>query len=161
MNTPYDTPEEQTHPWFPDQVWPYAILAMVVLVTLGLLALAGRPLLEPGQAADPRSTIITRPEWYFLALFQFAKLGPALITTILVPTLLLLGLIAWPLLDARYGPKIARRLGWRSWPAPKHNRITGALWIAGLSVVALLTVWAAFAPQLCLPWLYNGPVCAG
>ena len=161
MITPYDTPEERTHPWFPDQVWPYPILAMAVLIILGLLAFIGRPLLEPAQPADPRSGIITRPEWYFLALFLFAKFGPALITTILVPTALLVGLIAWPLLDARIGPNIARRLGWTSWPAPKRNKITGTIWIAGLWVVGLLTLWAAFAPQLCVPWPYNGPVCGG
>ena len=80
-----DMPESKTHPYFPDHVWPYPILAMAVLITLGLLALVGQPLLQPGQAADPRAAIIPRPEWYFLALFQFAKLGPALITRMLVP----------------------------------------------------------------------------
>ena len=153
--------ESRSHPWFPDQVWPYAVLTMVVLVMLGVLALAGQQLLEPGQAADPRAAIAPRPEWYFLALFQFAKLGPALLTTILVPTALVLGLVMWPVLDAWLGPKIARRLGWRLWPAPKHNWITGTIWVAGLVVVGLLTVWAAYAPELCLPWPLNGPVCGG
>ena len=31
-------PESRTHPYFPDHVWPYAILAMATLITLGLLA---------------------------------------------------------------------------------------------------------------------------
>jgi quinol-cytochrome oxidoreductase complex cytochrome b subunit len=159
--TPYDMPEDQTHPYFPDHFWPYPILAMVVLITLGLLAFYAQPLLNQAQAADPRAGIIPRPEWYFLALFLFAKFGPALVTTILVPTVLVLGLIFWPILDARVGPSIARRLGWRSWPAPKRNVITGTLWIAGLTIVGLLTLWAVFVPQLCLPWLYNGPVCGG
>lgn len=137
--------DSKTHPWYPDHVWPYAVLAMAVLVTLGLLAVAGQQVLEPGQPADPRAAIIPRPEWYFLALFQFAKLGPALLTTILVPTLLVAGLVFWPLLDAWWGPKIARRLGWRSWPAPKRNVITGTIWIGGLATVAALTIWGLFA----------------
>jgi quinol-cytochrome oxidoreductase complex cytochrome b subunit len=153
--------DRKSHPWFPDQVWPYAVLTMVVLVMLGLLALFGRQLLEPDQAADPRAAIVPRPEWYFLALFQFAKLGPALLTTLLVPAVLVLGLLLWPVLDAWLGPKIARRLGWRLWPAPKRNVITGTIWVAGLVVVGVLTLWAAYAPQLCIAWPINGPVCGG
>jgi quinol-cytochrome oxidoreductase complex cytochrome b subunit len=156
-----DMPESETHPYFPDHVWPYPILAMAVLITLGLLALIGQPLLQPGQAADPRAAIIPRPEWYFLALFQFAKLGPALITKMLVPALLVVGLVFWPLLDSWLGPRVARRLGWRVWPVPKRNVITGTIWIAGLSVIGLLTLWSAFSPELCIPWPLNGPVCGG
>ena len=156
-----DAPEDRTHPYFPDHFWPYPILAMGVLVGLGLMALIGQPLLEPGQPADPRAAIIPRPEWYFLSLFQFAKLGPALLTTILVPAALVLGLMTWPLLDSRVGPAIARRLGWRSWPAPKRNVIAGTIWIAGLAIVGALTLWSAYAPQVCIPWPYNGPVCGG
>ena len=157
--TPYDMPEDKTHPYFPDQFWPYPILAMVVLIILGLLAFFAQPVLDQTQAADPRAGINPRPEWYFLALFLFAKFGPALITTILVPAAALGALFFWPLLDAGVGPRMARRLGWRSWPAPKRNVITGTILIAGLLIVAALTLWAAFAPDLCLPWLYNGPVC--
>ena len=154
-----DMPESNTHPYFPDHIWPYPILAVVVLVGLGLMALIGQPLLQPGQPADPRAAIIPLPEWYFLALFQFGKLGPALISKMLVPAVLVLGLILWPLLDSGLGPGIARRLGWREWPAPKRNVITGTIWIAGLAIIATLTLWSALAPQLCIPWPYNGPVC--
>jgi quinol-cytochrome oxidoreductase complex cytochrome b subunit len=153
--------ESKTHPWFPDQFWPYPVLAMTVLVTLGLLAFFGQPLLDPGPAADPRAAINPRPEWYFLALFQFAKLGPALLTTIAVPTALVVLLVFWPLIDAWLGPRLARRFGWEMWPAPKRNVITGTIWIGGLSVLAVLTLWAAFAPELCLAWPFNGPICGG
>jgi quinol-cytochrome oxidoreductase complex cytochrome b subunit len=156
-----DMPESKTHPYFPDHVWPYPVLAMVALIALGLLAFVGQPLLQPGQPADPRAASIPRPEWYFLALFQFAKLGPALITKMLVPALMVVGLIFWPLLDSWLGPRTARRLGWHSWPVPKRNAITGTIWIAVLSIIALLTLWSAFLPDLCIPWLPNGPVCGG
>jgi len=156
-----DMPDSRTHPYFPDHVWPYAILAMATLITLGLLALVGQPLLQLGQAADPRVSGVPRPEWYFLSLFQFVKLGPALITSILVPLALVGGLLLWPLLDAGFGPAIARRLGWSTWPAPKHNPITAAVWLGGIALITVLTLWAALWPQLCLPWFFNGPVCGG
>ena len=156
-----DMPEQETHPYFPDHYWPYAVLTMTVLIVLGVLAVLGGPNLEPGAAADPRAAVVPRPEWYFLALFQFAKLGPALITTILVPGALVLGFILWPLLDVQLGQRLARRLGWHAWPVPKRNLITGLVWTAGLAIIALLTLWAAVWPQLCVPWPYNGPVCGG
>jgi quinol-cytochrome oxidoreductase complex cytochrome b subunit len=156
-----DMPEDKTHPYFPDHIWPYPILGMAVLVTLGLVAVLGGAVLEPGPPADPRLAINPRPEWYFLSLFQFVKLGPALVTSIAVPLALVLGLVLWPLLDARLGPRLARRLGWASWPVPKRNPITGTLWMAGLAFVGLLTLWAAVWPGLCLPWFYSGPVCGG
>ncbi len=156
-----DTPESKTHPYFPDHFWPYPILAMAILITLGLLAVVGQPVLQLGQPADARAAIIPRPEWYFLSLFQFVKLGPALLTSILIPAALVIGLIFWPLFDASLGPRVARRLGWLSWPVPKRNVITGTIWIAGLWIIGLLTLWAALVPQLCIPWLFNGPVCGG
>lgn len=156
-----DTPESKTHPYFPDHFWPYPILAMAVLVTLGLVAVVGQPVVELGQPADPRAAIIPRPEWYFLSLFQFVKLGPALVTSILIPAALVIGLVFWPLIDAGLGPRVARRLGWLSWPVPKRNLITGTMWIGGLWIIGLLTLWAALVPQLCIPWFFNGPVCGG
>ena len=154
-----DMPDSKTHPYFPDHIWPYPILAMAILVGLGVMALIGQPLLQPGQPADPRSAIIPLPEWYFLALFQFAKLGPGFITKMLVPAVLVGGLVLWPVLDSWLGPGIARRLGWHSWPAPRGNVITATLWIVVLALIAALTLWSALAPQLCIPWPYNGPVC--
>jgi quinol-cytochrome oxidoreductase complex cytochrome b subunit len=156
-----DMPAEKTHPYFPDHFWPYSVLAMAVLVILGLLAVFGQPVLQLGPAADPRLAINPRPEWYFLALFQFVKLGPALVTEILVPLLLVVALVVWPVIDARLGPRLARRLGWTSWPAPKRNALTGTLWLAGLGIIGLLTLWAVLFPELCLPWFFNGPVCGG
>ena len=153
--------ERRTHAYFPDHVWPYLVLTIAVLATLGMLAFAGQSLLEPGQAADPRAGAIPRPEWYFLALFQFAKLGPGLWTTMLIPGGLVLGLVFWPLVETSFGPRLARRLGWRSWPVPKRNVITGTICVAGLAILTVLTLWAAYAPQLCLPWPWNGPVCGG
>ena len=156
-----DMPERDTHSYFPDHFWPYPILAMGALVTLGLLALIGQPVLQTTQSADPRTAEIPHPDWYFLFLFQLLKLGPQVITAIVIPTAAVLGLLAWPIIDSQLGPRLARRLGWRSWPVPGRNAITGTLWLAGLGAVGLLTLWALLGPGACIPWFYNGSVCAG
>lgn len=140
-----DMPEADTHPYFPDHFWPYPVLAMVIVTVLGVLASIGPP--QIGPATDPRAVVIPRPDWYFLFLFQLLKLGPALLTSILIPLGAVAGLLLWPLLDARFGPGLARRIGWRSWPVPGRNVITGTLWLAGLSVIAALTLWALFGPE--------------
>jgi hypothetical protein len=38
-------------------------------------------------------------------------------------------------------------LGWKTWPAPGRNFITGTLWLVALSVIAGLTLWALLAPE--------------
>jgi quinol-cytochrome oxidoreductase complex cytochrome b subunit len=140
-----DVPESETHPWFPDHFWPYPVMAVAIVAILGALAWFGP--LQSGPAADPRAIFIPRPDWYFLFLFQLLKLGPALVTSILIPLGAVGGLLVWPLLDARFGPALARRLGWRTWPAPGRNVITGTLWLVGLSILAGLTLWALLAPE--------------
>src|SRR5579864_502429 len=156
-----DLPEERTHPYFPDHFWPYPILAMATLVLVGWLAYAGRPELQPVQAADPRAVVVPHPDWYFLFLFQLLKLGPALVTSVLVPAAVVLGLLLWPLIEARFGPPLARLLGWRSWPVPGRNLVTATMWLGAITVIAALTIWALLPPQACIPWFFNGPVCGG
>jgi quinol-cytochrome oxidoreductase complex cytochrome b subunit len=140
-----DVPESETHPYFPDHFWPYPVMAIAIAATLGALAWFGP--LQSGPAADPRAVFIPRPDWYFLFLFQLLKLGPALLTSILIPLGAVGALFFWPLIDARFGPSIARRLGWKTWPAPGRNVITGTLWLVGLGILAGLTLWALLAPE--------------
>ena len=143
-----DMPEADTHPYFPDQYWPYPVLAMGTLVLLGALAAAGQALIQLGPAADPRAVIIAHPDWYFLFLFQLLKLGPPLLTSMLIPLGALAGLLLWPLIDARFGPTLAHRLGWPAWPVPGRNAITGTLWLGGAAVIIGLTIWALISPQV-------------
>lgn len=150
---------EESHPAFPDQWWPYPVMTVGALITLGLLAYAGRSSLAPGRSASPGIIGAANPDWYFLFLHELLKLGPPAITTILLPFAAIAMLLVWPVLDSTVGPPLARRLGWRSWPTPRHNPITAALWVAGFAVVAALTLWGLAGPGLCLPWFYQGPVC--
>ena len=120
-------------------------MTIAIVAILGALAWFGP--LQSGPAADPRAVFIPRPDWYFLFLFQLLKLGPPLVTSILIPLGAVAVLLVWPLLDAGFGPALARRIGWRTWPAPGRNVITGTLWLAGLAALAGLTVWALLTPE--------------
>src|SRR6202047_5067220 len=71
-----DMPDDETHPFFPDHFWPYPVIAVVMLITVGLLAFFVQKTLQLEPVADPRAVSIPRPDWYFLFLFQILKLGP-------------------------------------------------------------------------------------
>ncbi len=137
-----DMPEEDTHPFFPDHFWPYPIIAVLMLVTVGLMAAFVRQNEMLEQSADPRAVVLPRPDWYFLFLFQFLKLGPELIMSLVIPPLVVIGLIVWPFIDNLGGRRLARRLGWATWPVPGRNIITGTGWILFLGFIVLLTLWA-------------------
>ena len=154
-----DMPDDETHPFFPDHFWPYPIIAVLMLVAVGLLSALVQKNLQLEASADPRAVTIPRPDWYFLFLFQFLKLGPELIMSLVIPPIVLGALLLFPFLDSIFGPRVARRLGWASWPVPGRNVITGTVWVLGLGAVALLTFWALAGPQFCLPWIINSPVC--
>jgi len=154
-----DMPDEDTHPFFPDHFWPYPIIAVVMLVTVGLLAFFVQKNLQLEAPADPRAVTVPRPDWYFLFLFQFLKLGPELIMSLVIPPLVVGVLLLWPFIDAIGGSRVAKRLGWKSWPVPGRNIYTGTGYVIFLAIVALLTLWALAGPQFCLPWIINSPVC--
>lgn len=153
-----DMPDEDTHPFFPDHFWPYPIIAVVMLVTVGLLAFFVQKNLQLEAPADPRAVTVPRPDWYFLFLFQFLKLGPELIMSLVIPPVVVGVLLLWPFIDAIGGPRVAKRLGWKSWPVPGRNIYTGTGYVIFLAIIAGLTLWALGGPLFCLPW-FTGPVC--
>ena len=74
--------------------------SLVVLVLLLLVAILFPPGLEAG--ADLSDTAYDpRPEWCFLAHYELLRAvpGPALLATVVLPTLIILALLALPLLD--------------------------------------------------------------
>jgi len=154
-----DMPDDETHPFFPDHFWPYPIIAVVMLVAVGLLAAFVQKNLQLEPSADPRTATIPRPDWYFLFLFQFLKLGPELVMALVFPPVVLGALLVFPFIDAIAGPRMAKRLGWKTWPVPGRNVITGTVFVAGIAFIALLTLWALAGPAFCLPWIINSPVC--
>ena len=153
-----DMPDDETHPFFPDHFWPYPVIIVMMMIALGLLAAFVQKNLQLEQSADPRAVTIPRPDWYFLFLFQFIKLGPELIMSVVIPTIAFIGLLVWPFIDATAGWRVAKRLGWRSWPVPGRNIYTGTGFVVALLIVALLELWALAGPAFCLPW-FTGQVC--
>ncbi len=95
-----DMPDEDTHPFFPDHFWPYPIIAVVMLIAVGVLSAFVQKNLQLEPAADPRAVTIPRPDWYFLFLFQFLKLGPELIMSQVIPGIVVGALILFPFLSA-------------------------------------------------------------
>lgn len=154
-----DMPDDETHPFFPDHFWPYPVIAVVMLITVGLMAAFVQKNLQLEPSADPRAVTIPRPDWYFLFLFQLLKLGNELVMSVVVPTLALGALLLWPFIDSVVGWRLAKRLGWKTWPVPGRNIITGTIWIASLAFIALLELWALAGPDFCIPWPLTGLVC--
>jgi quinol-cytochrome oxidoreductase complex cytochrome b subunit len=153
-----DMPDDETHPFFPDHFWPYPIIAVVMLITVGLLAAFVQKNLQLEPSADPRAVTIPRPDWYFLFLFQILKLGPETLMALGTPAILIGWLVLWPFIDSIAGPRLAKRLGWKSWPVPGRNIYTGTLWVLFLLMILGLTLWALAGPNFCLPW-FTGQVC--
>ncbi len=153
-----DMPDEETHPFFPDHFWPYPIIAVVMLVTVGLLAFFVQKNLQLEPSADPRAVTIPRPDWYFLFLFQFLKLGNEVFMAIVVPGVVVGALLLWPFIDSIAGTRVAKRLGWKTWPVPGRNIYTGTLWVVFLGIIAFLEIWALAGPGFCL-WWFTGSVC--
>jgi quinol-cytochrome oxidoreductase complex cytochrome b subunit len=137
-----DLPEDDTHPFFPDHFWPYPIIMVLMVITVGLLSLFVQKNMELEQSADPRAVVLPRPDWYFLFLFQFLKLGPELLMSLVIPPLVVLGLLVWPFIDSALGTRLARRLGWAGWPVPGRNVITGTAWVLFIGIIVMLTFWS-------------------
>ncbi len=154
-----DMPDDDTHPFFPDHFWPYPIIAIVMLIAVGLLSAYVQKNLQLEPSADPRAVTIPRPDWYFLFLFQFLKLGNEFVFSIVIGTVVGILLLIFPFLDSMLGPRIAKRLGWKKWPVPGRNIITGSIFVGALVIIALLELWALAGPEFCLPWFVNSPVC--
>lgn len=93
-------PEEKTVPFFPDHLAYEARVALWFGIGLIIIGVIG--LFYPvglGAPADPMVTPEhTKPEWYFLALYQLLKYLPKTIGAI-TPVILVLIILVWPFLD--------------------------------------------------------------
>ena len=93
-------PEEKTVPFFPDHLAYEAKVALWFGIGLIIIGIIG--LFFPLGLGDPADSMVTpehtKPEWYFLALFQLLKYLPKTIGAVL-PVLMVLLLAIWPFLD--------------------------------------------------------------
>jgi quinol-cytochrome oxidoreductase complex cytochrome b subunit len=113
-----DMPDEDTHPFFPDHFWPYPIIMVLMLVTVGILSAFVQKNLQLEASADPRAVVLPRPDWYFLFLFQYLKLGNEFVLNFIVLPIVVGTLLLWPFIDGLLGPRLAKRLGWPTCRCP-------------------------------------------
>jgi ubiquinol-cytochrome c reductase cytochrome b subunit len=128
-------PGARVDPFWPDQLARDAAFALLVVAITLVFVLRehGAPLDAP---ADPSSSYVARPEWYFLFLFETLKFfeGPfEVVGTVVLPTLAVLYLIALPLLDRNSSRALGGRL------VPVAPVVFGLLAVVGLTVVARLS----------------------
>lgn len=122
--------EEETVPFYPVQLMrevrvSFGLLAVVVLVGALWRVFA----LELGEPADPMVTPAhTKPEWYFLALYQVLKFVPKAAGAV-IPVVLVGLLFALPFIDGK--PDATRR------PTRIRFAVTAVLAV----VVVATTIW--------------------
>lgn len=94
--------EEKTVPFFPDHLAYEAKVALWFGIGLIIIGVIG--LFNPVGLGDPADPMVTpehtKPEWYFLALFQLLKWLPKTLGAI-TPVVLVLVILVLPFLDAK------------------------------------------------------------
>jgi mono/diheme cytochrome c family protein len=98
----YSILKSQGKPFFPYIVAKDSVMAVIVMITIILMAIIFGA--ELGPKADPTTTTyVPRPEWYFFFLFELLRvIKPAVLVplaTVGVPTICIILLIALPLID--------------------------------------------------------------
>ena len=120
--------EEKTIPFYPDHIKTEAIVTVVIgiiAIAIGVFAMFNPIGME--EPADPmRTPAHTKPEWYFLFLYEILKYIPKAIGSVL-PFVALLIITIWPFLDRKEDTKAARR-----------NRII--LVVISMAAIILLTI---------------------
>ncbi len=90
-------PEGATKPFFPDYILDEVIawyLLIAIIVVLASLFPAG----IEGQADPLQTPAHTKPEWYFLGVYEFLKMVPRIVG-VMLPVVGLVILTVWPFLE--------------------------------------------------------------
>jgi ubiquinol-cytochrome c reductase cytochrome b subunit len=98
-------------PFYPVQLFRDVVVVAVGMGGVFMLAIFAAP--ELGPLADPsRADFTPRPEWYFLGLYELLKIIPRgweVLGTVVIPTLVTLGMLFLPWLDRSDSRHPARR----------------------------------------------------
>ena len=137
-----DMDEDDTHPFFPDHFWPYPVIIVMQIALVAFMAWALKHNYALQPPANPRIPWYPRPDWYFLFLYQFLKLGNEVLFAVIIPTVWIVLLLFWPFIDQLAGPHVARLLRMDKWEVPGHNILTGGLGWFVLAGLFLLTMWS-------------------
>ncbi len=137
----YKKQKEKGVPFFPDAIFKDVIVSLIVFLILAALAyFVGVP---TEARADPNDAAYTpRPEWYFLFLFQLLKYFPGkleVIGVVVIPTLLILLLLALPFIDTN------RRRHFMDRP---FASLAALGVVGGIAVLTVLSVREAPPPQI-------------
>lgn len=140
----YKKQKENGIPFFPDAIFKDVVVSLLVFLILAALAYF---LGVPTEArADPNDAAYTpRPEWYFLFLFQLLKYFPGkleVVGVVVIPTLLILLLLALPFIDRN--PK-------RHFLARPLASVSAFAIVAGIGVLTVLSVREEPPPQVTSP----------
>jgi ubiquinol-cytochrome c reductase cytochrome b subunit len=121
---------KREHFW-PKQVLYDAVFAFFVIAVILYYAITKGAPLEP--PAEPASTFIARPEWYFLFLFQLLKYfeGPLqVVGTVILPGAVAAALLLLPFVERHPSRAISRRVPFI------------AAFLGGLIIIAVLSALA-------------------
>jgi ubiquinol-cytochrome c reductase cytochrome b subunit len=123
---------KKTQPFWPDQLFKDVVACCAVFIVIVFLVIRSHGA-ELESPADPSSSYLARPEWYFLPLFQLLKYfeGPLEV----VGTMVLPGLAGALLVGLPFFDRSATRDPARRWPY-----ILGG--VVGFSVVVMLGLLA-------------------
>jgi quinol-cytochrome oxidoreductase complex cytochrome b subunit len=143
-------------PFFPDLFVYEAAVALAMLIALIVVAALTKAPLEETASRDAAG-FTPRPEWYFLWLFQLLKYFKGsfeAVGTVLVPTLLVVLLLAVPFVDRR--PAKTKRLFGRTRPlrvAPRVIALVAVALLLALTIVAAISAerGATTAPPPTIP----------
>jgi cytochrome b6-f complex subunit 4 len=108
----HDEKADDSIPFFPDHATTELYVAAGVMAIVFIVGIVGQ--LWPvglDEPADPMNTPLhTKPEWYFLFLYQMLKYVPKTAGA-LIPIVGILLLVVWPFIDRKSGDTVrARRL---------------------------------------------------
>lgn len=121
----------RTQPFWPDQVFKDIVFSLLIFLVLVGIAFwrHGAELQSP---ADPSSTYLARPEWYFRPLFELLKYFEGeleIVGTIIIPTIAAAFLFSIPFIDFKESRLLLDR-----------KPVVGLLFIGICSVFALTTL---------------------
>ncbi|MHB8891042.1 MAG: cytochrome b N-terminal domain-containing protein, partial [Candidatus Limnocylindrales bacterium] len=125
------TPEveqEPLRPFFPHYLIDELVAWYVILAILVILASLFPAGLE-GQANPLETPAHTKPEWYYLGVYELLKLVPIKVVGILMPIVGVGVLVVWPFLDR--SPEVLVR---------RRKVVVGAATLVLAGLVAL-TIW--------------------
>ena len=136
----YHAAKEKGAPFFPDIIFNDMLVSLLVF---GILVALAYFVGVPTEArANPADTAYTpRPEWYFLFLFQLLKYFPGnleVIGVIVIPTLVILLMLALPFIDK--SPK-------RHFLKRPVATLAATAMVAGVVTLSVLSVREAPPPQ--------------